>query len=112
MPGRYSAILAAACVLISVTVPQFIRAEGVSDRPIIHLLNRLAFGPSLEDFRLVRSIGVERYITEQLDPESIPEPFDLQWRIAALDALRYNAAQLRESTGRCRPPVGSSSRLS
>ena len=99
MPGRYSAILAAACVLISVTVPQFIRAEGVSDRPIIHLLNRLAFGPSLEDFRLVRSIGVERYITEQLDPESIPEPFDLQWRIAALDALRYNAAQLREFYG-------------
>jgi uncharacterized protein (DUF1800 family) len=99
MPGRYPAILAATCVLISVTVPQVTRAEGVSNRPIIHLLNRLAFGPSLEDFRLVKSIGVERYITEQLDPEAIPEPFELQWRIAALDALRYNAAQLREFYG-------------
>ena len=106
MPARYSAILAAACVLISVTVPQVTFAEGVSDRPIIHLLNRLAFGPSLEDFRLVRSIGVERYITEQLDPESIPEPFELQWRIAALGALRYNAAQLREFYGPLSPTRG------
>jgi len=99
MPGRYPAILVAACVLISATAPQIARPEGVPDRSIIHLLNRLAFGPSLEDFRLVGSIGIERYITEQLDPEAIPEPFELQWRIAALDALRYNAAQIREFYG-------------
>ena len=98
MPARNSRILTAACVLIFLSVLQ-VRAEPISDRQIIHILNRLAFGPTLEDFRLVRSIGVDRYIVEQLYPESIPEPFELQWRIAALDTLRYNAAQLRELFG-------------
>src|SRR6516225_7024648 len=99
MPARYSRILAAACLAIFLLVLQVTRAEPVSDRQIIHVLNRLAFGPTLQDFHLVRSIGVDRYIAEQLNPESIPEPFELQWRIAALDTLRYNAAQLRELYG-------------
>src|SRR5215471_2826616 len=99
MPTRYSRILAAACLVIFLPVLQVTRAEPVSDRQIIHVLNRLAFGPTLQDFRLVRSIGVDRYIAEQLNPESIPEPLELQWRIAALDTLRYNAAQLRQLYG-------------
>jgi hypothetical protein len=99
MPARYSGTLAAACLLICLRVPQVEGAEPVSDRQIIHVLNRLAFGPTLEDFHHVRSVGVERYIAEQLNPESIPEPFELQWRISALDTLRYNAAQLRQLYG-------------
>ena len=99
MPTRYSRILAAACLAIFLPVLEVTRAEPVSDRQIIHVLNRLAFGPTLQDFRLVRSVGVDRYIAEQLNPESIPEPLELQWRIAALDTLRYNAAQLRELYG-------------
>jgi len=99
MPAQYSGILAAACLLIFVPVLQVAHADPVSDRQIIHVLNRLAFGPTLEDFRLVRSIGVERYIAEQLNPESIPEPFELRWRMAALDTLRFNAVQLRQFYG-------------
>ena len=89
----------AACLLICLPVLPATGAEPLSDRQIIHVLNRLAFGPTLEDFNHVRSIGVDRYIAEQLDPGSIPEPFELQWRIAALDALRYDAAQLRQLYG-------------
>jgi uncharacterized protein (DUF1800 family) len=74
-------------------------AQPVSDRQIVHVLNRLAFGPTLEDFHHVRSIGVDRYIAEQLHPESVPGPFELRWRIAALDTLRYNAVQLRQLYG-------------
>ena len=99
MPARYSGILATVCLAIFWPVLQVTRAEPLSDGQIIHVLNRLAFGPTLQDFHLVRSIGVDRYIAEQLNPESIPEPFELQWRIAALDTLRYNAAQLRELYG-------------
>ena len=99
MPARYSVILAAACLLICMPVLPVTGAGPVSDRRIIHVLNRLAFGPTLEDFHHVRSIGVDRYIAEQLDPESIPEPFELEWRIAALQTLRYNAAQLRRLYG-------------
>ena len=99
MPAQYSGILAAACLLIFVPVLQVAHADPVSDRQIIHVLNRLAFGPTLEDFRLVRSIGVERYIADQLNPESIAEPFELWWRMAALDTLRFNAVQLRQFYG-------------
>jgi len=99
MPARCSGILAAAYLLICLPMLQVTRAEPVFDRQIIHVLNRLAFGPTLEDFHHVRSIGVDRYIAEQLHPESIPEPFELRWRIAALDTLRYNAAQLRQLYG-------------
>jgi uncharacterized protein (DUF1800 family) len=99
MRARYFGILAAACPLICLSVLQVTRAEPLSDRQIIHVLNRLAFGPTLEDFHQVRSIGVDRYIAQQLDPDSIPEPFELRWRIAALDTLRFNAAQLRQLYG-------------
>jgi uncharacterized protein (DUF1800 family) len=99
MPPRYSGILAAACLLICLPVLSATGAEPPSDRQIIHVLNRLGYGPTLDDFHHVRSIGVDRYIAEQLNPESIPEPFELLWRIAALDTLRYDAAQLRQLYG-------------
>ena len=85
--------------MICLPMLQAAHAEPVVDRQIIHVLNRLSFGPTLEDFRHVRSIGVDRYIAEQLYPDSIPPLFELRWRIAALDTLRYDAAQLRQLYG-------------
>jgi uncharacterized protein (DUF1800 family) len=73
--------------------------EPIPDRQIIHVLNRLAFGPTLEEFHQVKAIGVERYIAQQLDPQSIPEPIDLRWRLAQLDTLRLNPVQLRQIYG-------------
>jgi uncharacterized protein (DUF1800 family) len=81
-------------------------AEPESDRQIIHVLNRLAFGPTLEEFRYVRSIGIDRYIAEQLDPDTIPEPIELRWHLAQLDTLKLNAVQLRELYGPLRAPRG------
>jgi uncharacterized protein (DUF1800 family) len=92
-------MLAAACLLICLPARAVIAAEPLSDRQIIHVLNRLGFGPTFDDFRHVKSISVERYIDEQLDPDSIVEPFELRWRITALDTLRYNAVQLRQLYG-------------
>jgi len=106
VPGRFSGILAAACLLIWLPAWPASGAEASPDRQIIHVLNRLAFGPTLEDFRHVKSIGVDRYIAEQLDPDAIPEPFELQWRIAALDTLRLNAVQLRQLYGPLRAVRG------
>src|SRR5207237_8029878 len=74
-------------------------AEPVPDRIVVHLLNRLAFGPTLEEVRHVKTIGVERYIAEQLDPESIPEPIELRWRLAQLDTLKLDPVQLRQLYG-------------
>ncbi len=96
---RYFRYLGGAYLLICLAGLPAARAQPVSDRQIIHVLNRLAFGPTLEDVGRVKALGVDRYIAEQLAPESIAEPFELGWRLAALDTLKYNAVQLRQLYG-------------
>src|SRR5882762_8841337 len=81
-------------------------AEPVPDQAVVHLLNRLAFGPTLNEVRQVKTIGVERYIAEQLDPDSIPEPVELRWRLAQLDTLKLNPVQLRQLYGPLRTVRG------
>jgi uncharacterized protein (DUF1800 family) len=63
----------------------------------LHALNRLAFGPRPGDVERVNQIGVERYIREQLNPESIPEPPELVRRVAALRTLRMTPVELFET---------------
>jgi uncharacterized protein (DUF1800 family) len=90
---------AAAGLLIALPSLLALGAEPVPDQAVVHLLNRLAFGPTLEEVRQVKTIGVERYIAEQLDPDSIPEPVELRWRLAQLDTLKLNPVQLRQLYG-------------
>jgi uncharacterized protein (DUF1800 family) len=99
MVTRFAGILGAACLLVWLSALRASGAEPVSDGQIIHVLNRLAFGPTLEEFRHVRAIGVDRYIAEQLDPGSIEEPIELRWRLAQLDTLKLNPVQLRQLYG-------------
>ncbi|MBV9203575.1 MAG: DUF1800 domain-containing protein [Alphaproteobacteria bacterium] len=90
---------AAAGLAIALPALLAVAAEQLPDRVVVHLLNRLAFGPTLEEFRQVKTFGVERYIAEQLNPDSIPEPIELRWRLAQLDTLRLNPVQLRQLYG-------------
>ncbi len=89
---------------MSLAVPAASAAN--SDQLVLHVLNRLAFGPTAEDFAYVKIIGVERYITEQLDPANIPEPFELRLRLAGLNSLGLGAAQLRQFYGPLRTVNG------
>jgi uncharacterized protein (DUF1800 family) len=57
-------------------------------------LNRLAFGPKPGDIEHVRQIGVERYIDEQLHPETIPLPAALSERLASLDTVNRKAGDM------------------
>jgi hypothetical protein len=49
-----------------------------------HLLNRIAYGPTVADVQHVTDIGISAYIHEQLDPAGIPENPEL---LDALDDL-------------------------
>jgi len=69
-------------------------AEPPGDRQILHVLDRLAFGPRREDLAHVRSVGIERYIAEQLDPKILPEPPELAARLAELETLRLDPIEL------------------
>ena len=39
-------------------------------KKIGHLLNRIAYGPSLSDINIIEKIGVESYIESQLNPST------------------------------------------
>ncbi|MDE2196912.1 MAG: DUF1800 domain-containing protein [Gammaproteobacteria bacterium] len=78
-------------------------AFASSDAQALHLLNRLAFGPSPGDVQRVSAMGVEQYIREQLHPDSIPLPKQLQAQLAALDTLKLTPTELFNDYG---PPLG------
>jgi uncharacterized protein (DUF1800 family) len=67
-----------------------IRSE---DRPL-HVLNRLGFGPRQGDVERIKSAGIERYIDEQLHPDSIPEPAALAEQIGGFDTLLMTPVEL------------------
>jgi uncharacterized protein (DUF1800 family) len=64
------------------------------EKRAIHALNRLAFGPRPGDLERVHQIGVERYIREQLDPQSIPVPQELMQRVGELRTLQMTPVEL------------------
>src|SRR5262245_42167828 len=49
-------------------------ALPAGDKAIVHLLNRLTFGPRPGDVERVRQLGVQRYIDTQLHPERMADP--------------------------------------
>ncbi len=67
--------------------------ETKQDR-ILHVLNRLAFGPRPGDFEHVSAIGPERYVQEQLHPESIAIPADLVERVGEYRTLQMSPIAL------------------
>jgi uncharacterized protein (DUF1800 family) len=64
------------------------------EKRALHALNRLAFGPRPGDLERVNQIGVERYLREQLDPQSIPVPPELTQRVGALRTLQMTPVEL------------------
>jgi uncharacterized protein (DUF1800 family) len=80
--------------------PMSARAEpAATDRQIIHLLNRIAYGPTAAVVAHVKAIGIDRYIDEQLDPAALPEPTALTQRLAPLDILKLGASELYAKFG-------------
>jgi uncharacterized protein (DUF1800 family) len=60
----------------------------------LHALSRLSFGPRPGELKRVQQIGYERYIEEQLNPESIPIPRALSDRIASYPTLQMSPLAL------------------
>jgi uncharacterized protein (DUF1800 family) len=65
------------------------------DKTIVHVLNRLGFGPRPGDLEQVRRIGLERYIEQQLHPERIPD-HAMQARLAGLTTISLSSRAIAE----------------
>ena len=104
MATRPLRFLAAFCV-VALTAPGAAFADPAGDRQIVHVLNRVAFGPTQADFEHVKEIGIDRYIDEQLHPETIAEPPALTERLTALDTLKLDPAQLFAEYGPVLPAM-------
>ncbi|HEY7790323.1 MAG TPA: DUF1800 domain-containing protein [Vicinamibacterales bacterium] len=70
-------------------------ASSANDAAIVHLLNRITFGPRPCDVARVRAMGVERYLDEQLHPERIPDTA-LDARLASFTTLSLSSGQIAD----------------
>ena len=59
-------------------------ADLSSEQEAAHVLNRLGYGPRPGDIQKISQMGVDRYIEQQLNPQSIAIPDTLQQRLKAL----------------------------
>ena len=66
------------------------------DQQVIHVLNRLTFGPRPGDIEQVRRIGVTKWIELQLHPEQIPENPELEAKLKPLSTLQMSLAEVVE----------------
>ena len=65
------------------------------DKAIVHVLNRLAFGPVPGDLERVRRLGLDKYIEQQLRPETLADA-GMAARLAGFDTLAKNSRELAE----------------
>jgi uncharacterized protein (DUF1800 family) len=63
------------------------------DRTILHVLNRIGFGPRPGDLDRVRQMGLAAYIDQQLHPERLPDT-DLNARLADFPTLSMSTREL------------------
>ena len=70
------------------------RAGKLSEEQrVVHVLNRLGFGPRPGDVERVRRIGVERWIEQQLDPSKIEESV-VEAKLKYLPTLTMSTSEL------------------
>jgi uncharacterized protein (DUF1800 family) len=92
MIQRASMVVLAAALMATGVVSAAAPAPDAQAQAL-HVLNRLAFGPRPGDVERVASMGVRRWIDQQLHPETIPLPPDLTARLAALDTVNRSAGE-------------------
>jgi uncharacterized protein (DUF1800 family) len=75
------------------------------DRQILHVLNRIAYGPRPGDVDRVRNLGVEKWIRQQLQPQLIAEDPIVDVRLRPLATLQLTTRQIYETYQPPAPPA-------
>ena len=97
-PALLVALASLSC-LMATSFPEAQNQSAVPARPtdtaIVHVLNRLGFGPRPGDVDRVRATGLSAYIDQQLHPERITNQ-DLEARLARFTTLTLSQRELSE----------------
>src|SRR4051812_39547293 len=91
---RSAAVLVAVATL-SAAGPGSAVPPKPDDKTILHVLNRVGFGPRPGDVERVRAIGLSKYIDEQLTPERIPDSA-MTARLAGFETLSLSSRKIAE----------------
>jgi uncharacterized protein (DUF1800 family) len=100
-------LIAAACASAPAPAPRVAAAAPVPsaaslqlpaspltpDQQILHVLNRLGYGPRPGDVDRMRAMGIAAYIERQLDPRRIPDPA-VEQALAGYPVLALGTAEL------------------
>jgi uncharacterized protein (DUF1800 family) len=102
MPSRPIRVLAPAIVAVAFVTSGLQADKNKSavpakpdDRTIVHVLNRIGFGPRPGDVERVREIGLQAYIDQQLQPEHLPDTA-MTTRLASFETLNKSTRELSE----------------
>jgi uncharacterized protein (DUF1800 family) len=81
-------------LIVTPTLPAKGRvARLTDDQKILHLLNRITFGPRPGDIARIKQSGLDRFIDQQLHPETIDDS-DLEKRLEVLPTQRLASGEL------------------
>ncbi len=72
------------------------QVELTETQKVIHVLNRLGYGPRPGDIDKVKAMGIEAYIDRQLHPERIPDPV-ADAKLAWFSTLKMDFGELVEA---------------
>ncbi len=103
MPQRRAVTLLVAAITAAVVLGAGVAADQLrsaipkspDDRTIVHVLNRIGFGPRAGDVEKVQRIGLAAYIELQLHPPRIPDEA-LSSRLAAFQTLTKSSQELAQ----------------
>jgi len=70
-------------------------ADLTEQQKVVHVLNRLGFGPRPGDVERVTKMGIDAYIQQQLHPETIDDSA-VEKALEPLDTLKMGSNQLLE----------------
>ncbi|HLG16675.1 MAG TPA: DUF1800 domain-containing protein [Blastocatellia bacterium] len=65
------------------------------DQKVIHLLNRLGYGPRPGDVERVKKLGIDKYIDQQLHPDRLDDSAT-EARLKGLESLNMTIAQVQD----------------
>ncbi|WP_295613543.1 DUF1800 family protein, partial [Chamaesiphon sp. GL140_3_metabinner_50] len=87
---RYLIIATISIWLLSASIAR----SAPANPKVIHLLNRLSLGIGAGDIDRVQSLGIDKYIQQQLNPDTIAEPAILNDKLAKLETINLSPAEL------------------